>query len=78
MAKVAIVTGSTAGIGKYAAIGLAKKGYEVVITGRDSAKGKEGKRITLHLIFQVLNEIEKVGSKGRFIQADFRYFVKFL
>lgn len=38
--KIAIVTGSTRGIGRETAKELAEKGYHVVITGRDKAKGK--------------------------------------
>lgn len=40
MPKTAIVTGATRGIGKAAAISLAKAGFEVVITGRTLKEGE--------------------------------------
>lgn len=42
MSKIAIVTGATRGIGKAAAISLAREGFDVVITGRTLKEG-EGK-----------------------------------
>jgi NAD(P)-dependent dehydrogenase (short-subunit alcohol dehydrogenase family) len=36
--KLAIVTGATAGVGKYTALGLARLGYAVIVTGRDPAR----------------------------------------
>ena len=36
--KLAVVTGATAGVGKYTALGLARLGYAVIITGRDTAR----------------------------------------
>jgi NAD(P)-dependent dehydrogenase (short-subunit alcohol dehydrogenase family) len=36
--KLAIVTGATAGVGKYTALGLARLGYAVIITGRDATR----------------------------------------
>jgi NAD(P)-dependent dehydrogenase (short-subunit alcohol dehydrogenase family) len=40
MRKVAIVTGATRGIGKAAAISLAREGFDVVITGRTVKEGE--------------------------------------
>ncbi len=40
MTKTALITGGTAGIGRAAAIGLARKGFDVVITGRDAARAR--------------------------------------
>jgi NAD(P)-dependent dehydrogenase (short-subunit alcohol dehydrogenase family) len=37
--KVVVITGGNAGIGKEAAVGLARQGARVVITARDAAKG---------------------------------------
>jgi len=42
--KVAIVTGATAGIGLWTALGLARKGAALVITGRDPARLAEAWR----------------------------------
>jgi retinol dehydrogenase 14 len=36
--KTAVITGGNSGVGKAVAIGLAKKGYRVIIHGRDSQK----------------------------------------
>jgi NAD(P)-dependent dehydrogenase (short-subunit alcohol dehydrogenase family) len=36
--KLAIVTGATAGIGRYTALGLARLGLAVIITGRDAGR----------------------------------------
>jgi NAD(P)-dependent dehydrogenase (short-subunit alcohol dehydrogenase family) len=36
--KLAIVTGATAGVGQYTALGLARLGFAVIITGRDAAR----------------------------------------
>jgi retinol dehydrogenase 14 len=40
MAKTALITGGTAGIGRAAAIGIARKGFDVVVTGRDVARSQ--------------------------------------
>src|ERR1700675_1206203 len=37
-ARVALVTGASAGIGLYTALGLARPGFHVVMTGRDAAR----------------------------------------
>jgi retinol dehydrogenase-14 len=39
--KTAVITGGNSGMGKAGAIALAKKGYRVIIHGRDEAKTKE-------------------------------------
>lgn len=39
--KIVLITGSTAGIGKATAVGLAKQGYKIVIVGRDAAKAQQ-------------------------------------
>lgn len=40
--KTALITGGTGGIGQHTAIGLAKLGAHVVVTGRDKARGELG------------------------------------
>lgn len=57
--KIAIITGSTSGIGKAAALAFAAEGATVVVTGRRLEKG-----------LQVVEEIKAIGSKALFIQAD--------
>src|SRR5437763_3353540 len=57
--KVAIVTGSTRGIGAATALRLAEEGCRVVVTGRNSQSGKE-----------VVNRIEEHGGTAVLIPAD--------
>ena len=57
--KVAIVTGSTAGIGKATAHLLAQQGATVVITGRREAEGQA-----------VVTDIIAKGGKATFIKTD--------
>ncbi len=57
--KVALIVGSTAGIGKATAIKFAEFGARVIVTGRRDDKGDE-----------VVEEIKSKGCKAFFIQAD--------
>jgi NAD(P)-dependent dehydrogenase (short-subunit alcohol dehydrogenase family) len=57
--KVALVTGATSGIGKAAALQLAREGAKVIIHGRDSDRGSS-----------VVDEIKEAGGDARFVQAD--------
>jgi NAD(P)-dependent dehydrogenase (short-subunit alcohol dehydrogenase family) len=57
--KVALVTGSTSGIGKAAAVQLAAQGATVIVHGRDAARGAA-----------VVAEIENGGGSARFVSAD--------
>ncbi len=58
-AKVAIVTGSTSGIGRASALLFAEEGAQVVIVGRDKTRGSDTQR-----------EIESRGGEAHFIRAD--------
>lgn len=40
MKKTAVITGATSGLGKYTAIDLAKKNYNLIVVGRSEEKGK--------------------------------------
>jgi NAD(P)-dependent dehydrogenase (short-subunit alcohol dehydrogenase family) len=57
--KKALVTGATSGIGRAAALQLAREGFEVVVHGRDEKRGAEAVR-----------EIEKAGGKASFVAAE--------
>jgi len=57
--KVAVITGSTAGIGRAGAIGFAREGAKVVVSGRNRQKGKE-----------VVDTIKGQGGEASFIPAD--------
>jgi len=57
--KVAVITGSTAGIGKAGAVGFAREGAKVVVSGRNRQLG-EG----------VVSTIKKQGGEASFVPAD--------
>jgi NAD(P)-dependent dehydrogenase (short-subunit alcohol dehydrogenase family) len=55
----ALVTGATSGIGRAAADGLSRHGADVVVHGRDAARGSA-----------VVDAITAGGGKARFVAAD--------
>jgi NAD(P)-dependent dehydrogenase (short-subunit alcohol dehydrogenase family) len=57
--RIALVTGATSGIGRAAAVRLAREGAEVIVHGRDADRGE-----------QVVAEIVQAGGKARCITAD--------
>lgn len=57
--KVAIVTGSTTGLGRGIALRLAAEGARIVVNGRNAERGA-----------QVVEEIRKAGSDALFLKAD--------
>ena len=56
----ALVTGSTSGIGRAAALALGRLGADVIVHGRDRTAGDA-----------VVDELEATGSTARFVRADF-------
>jgi 3-oxoacyl-[acyl-carrier protein] reductase len=58
--KVALVTGSSRGIGRAIAIELAKNGIDIVVNS--SSNPQEG--------LEVVEEIKKIGQRALYIQAD--------
>jgi NAD(P)-dependent dehydrogenase (short-subunit alcohol dehydrogenase family) len=57
--KTALVTGSSRGIGRALAVGLAQAGADVVLSGRDTGA-----------LAEVLGEVEALGRKGFVLPAD--------
>lgn len=57
--KVALVTGATSGIGRDAAIALAREGAAVVATGRRAELGEK-----------LVTEIERLGGRAVFVAGD--------
>jgi NAD(P)-dependent dehydrogenase (short-subunit alcohol dehydrogenase family) len=57
---VALITGSTSGLGREVALRLGDAGAHVIVHGRDRERGEE-----------VAREIERRGGSARFIRADF-------
>ncbi|WP_432714251.1 SDR family NAD(P)-dependent oxidoreductase [Pedobacter sp.] len=60
--RTVIITGGNSGIGKATAIGFAKKGYNVVISGRNESTG-----------IRTLSEIRAKGVEAEFFKADVRH-----
>ena len=56
----AVVTGSTSGIGRAAAVALGRLGADVVVHGRDRDAGAA-----------VVSELETIGADATFVPADF-------
>jgi NAD(P)-dependent dehydrogenase (short-subunit alcohol dehydrogenase family) len=55
----ALVTGATSGIGRAIALRLARDGLEVIVHGRDAARGDE-----------VVEQVRAVGGQASFVAAD--------
>jgi NAD(P)-dependent dehydrogenase (short-subunit alcohol dehydrogenase family) len=60
MSKIAVVTGSSRGLGKSTALHLAKKGVDVIVTYHSNAEEAAN----------VVSEIEQIGAKALALQLD--------
>lgn len=60
--KICLVTGGTSGIGRVAAIELARQGARVIITGRDDARGAEA--------VSAIAQAAGAGPGGEFLRAE--------
>ena len=58
--RIALVTGGTDGIGKEIALGLARRGYQILVIGRDAEKGAHAQNLLL----------ANGAANARFLQAD--------
>lgn len=67
--KVAIITGSTRGIGRQLALDLARKGYNITVTGKtiESTQNLPGN------IYSVSEEVKDIGVDALPYQLDVRY-----
>ena len=57
--KIALVTGSTDGVGRFVAESLGADGWDVIVHGRDAARGRD-----------VVATIAAFGGGARFLSAD--------
>jgi dehydrogenase/reductase SDR family member 1 len=67
--KVAVVTGSSRGVGKGVALGLGEAGATVYITGRTVEEGKSDLPGTIQ---QTADDVTKLGGKGIPVRCDHR------
>jgi NAD(P)-dependent dehydrogenase (short-subunit alcohol dehydrogenase family) len=78
--KTVLITGGTGGIGKETAIGLAKLGAHVVVTGRDKARGEAGvadiKRESgnnqVELLLADLSSQAEIGRLAETVMANYQ------
>ena len=66
--KVAVITGSSRGIGRALALGLAKEGCNIVV----AAKSTESSERLPGSIFSVAQEVESLGAQALPVQVDVR------
>ncbi len=58
--KIALITGASRGLGRNAALALAKKGVDVIVTYRSNEAEAQN----------VVSEIEQIGGKAIALQLD--------
>src|SRR5260370_21332495 len=60
--QVVLITGALTGIGRATAIGFAKEGARIVISGRREEEGKK-----------LVAELRRLGAEAEFVRADVRH-----
>ncbi len=78
MTKTAIVTGATRGIGRATAIALARRGYDVAITGRTQQEGDAAKRPESDALPELKSVSGSLASTVAAIEAEGRRAVPFV
>ena len=70
--KVAMVTGASRGIGRCAALGLARRGYDVVLTGRTvhEGDGRVGDVVVPGSLERTRSEVEELGTRALALPMD--------
>jgi NAD(P)-dependent dehydrogenase (short-subunit alcohol dehydrogenase family) len=68
--RVAVVTGASSGIGLYTALGLARAGMRVVMTGRDAARTERARRFVIdragtHQVEFLLGDFSRLAEVRR-------------
>jgi NAD(P)-dependent dehydrogenase (short-subunit alcohol dehydrogenase family) len=61
-ARVVLITGALTGIGRATALGFAREGARIVVSGRHDDKGKD-----------LVNKLQEVGAEATFIKSDVRH-----
>lgn len=69
--KVAVVTGTSRGVGKGIALGLGEAGATVYVTGRTTQEGNDIDRLG-GTVFRTAEEVTAMGGKGIAIPCDHR------
>lgn len=70
MSRTAIVTGATRGIGRASAIALAKRGFDVVITGRTEQEGDAARRPEAEALPELRTVSGSLASTAAAIEAE--------
>lgn len=72
MGKTAIVTGATRGIGRASAVALARRGYDVVVTGRTQQEGDAARRPEAEALPELRTVSGSLASTVAAIEAEGR------
>jgi NAD(P)-dependent dehydrogenase (short-subunit alcohol dehydrogenase family) len=75
--KIAVITGATAGLGQFVALGLARAGYHTVIVARDATRGEalrqhiatQARGASTELVLADLSSLDQTRRAGEAIAA---------